>query len=140
MKDTKYAVPDGMILAVVHRVHDECGTVHYHPQIRTALEAAVLWLSENPIVPNPDQISDIGSCVQHKLGGAVVGYADFVEEWQRRMFLAPWAEDDSDGRLQGMEEAAKLFDGLSFGPYYHPSQKIRDRIEELRSVRKAGAK
>lgn len=38
-------------------------------------------------------------------------------------------ESFQNGKNVAFEEAAKLFDGFTYGPYSHPSQKIRDLIQ-----------
>jgi len=82
-------VPEGMRSAVAKAVLSECGRVDYHPQIRVALEAALRWLSENPIVPTEEQW---GQCLKAYDDVGKTGWECavlFVAEWQRRMFDAP---------------------------------------------------
>ena len=52
------------------------------------LEAALLWLSNNPISPTPEQAMEI---VRSRFDDRVtaVGFVTGAVEWQRRMFLAP---------------------------------------------------
>ena len=90
MGEKRYVVPEQMRLAVAQAVHLECGRVDYHPQIRVALEAAVRWLAENPVLPTDEQIRELFSLTNHKVDCA--SYREREYEWQRRMFLAPEPE------------------------------------------------
>ena len=93
--EKRYQVPEGMLQAAVDSVARQQGMndatrMHY----KTVLEAALRWLSENPIVPttkqavemicklaltDPDQLPKINQYQTQEL----------VSEWQRQMFLAP---------------------------------------------------
>ena len=79
MSDKRYIVPEGMLKAA----HDEA--VRSAGQIGKCLEAGLRWLSENPIVPTEQQLSDIAA-------DAHVCMDEVIAEWQRRMFLAPEPE------------------------------------------------
>jgi hypothetical protein len=85
MSDRKIQVPDGMIDAVFHSQGMTAG----HPAtVRKNLEAAMRWLSENPIVPTEQQawsMQDEYDSVKTKCSVQFF----FAVEWQRRMFLAP---------------------------------------------------
>ena len=59
-------------------------------------------------------------------------YHHALHRWNQRKAKPVAPQDVRDDEIAGMESAAKLFDGLSFGPYYHPSQTIRDAIEARR--------
>lgn len=52
------------------------------------IEAALLWLSENPIVPTMQQANEMATLTP--LGGSFAQFS--ATEWQRRMFLAPEPE------------------------------------------------
>lgn len=103
MSEKRVVVPSEMGVAVARAVHGACGRVDYHPQIRVALEEALLWLSENPIVPTPEQCDEIRSAVDavmengpgRQVGESLVsdGTCETCVEWQRRMFLAPEPPD-----------------------------------------------
>ena len=88
----KTMIPKEMLKAVLHTVLMECGRVDYHPQIRIALESALIWLSENPIVPNDEWI--LQNCTSNK--DEVSWVKDTFFEWQKRMFLAPPEPSISD--------------------------------------------
>lgn len=131
MSEKRVVVPEGMLDEYMGAV----GITHKHesrPACRKRLESVLQWLSENPIVPTEQQSLDMAT------GGKFDSFDNWelvrwsVCEWQRRMFLAPEPEI-SEEQLQGMEQAANLFEGLSFGPYLHPSIKIRAHIQELRA-------
>ena len=88
---SKIVVPDGMLKAFKDSMDAQCAFVVGHDAIELALEAALLWLSENPIVPD-DKIA-------HELWKVALeldpdrnenGHAakNLVIEWQRRMFLS----------------------------------------------------
>lgn len=66
-----------MAVAVVHAVFEECHRCDFHPQIRVAIEAALRWLSENPIVPTLEQVNELMPLPTVR---------DIIAEWQRRMF------------------------------------------------------
>jgi hypothetical protein len=91
----KIAVPDEMLKAAV------AGLIHCWDRIptstdysskqvklsRAALEAGLLWLSDNPLSPTPDQAVEIAkSRFDDRVTG--IGVATGAVEWQRRMFLA----------------------------------------------------
>lgn len=75
---SRIVVPEGMYLAALKHQDSEvlCGA---------ALEAALRWLSENPIVPSP-------AIAREFIGRMVVlnetSLIFVLEAWQRRMFLA----------------------------------------------------
>ena len=88
MAERRVVVPDGMLKAAVPCYLPDRQLVH------SILEAALLWLSENPIVPTSEQLHSI-------IGKLPVAMCDIVwterdraliAEWQRRMFLAPEPE------------------------------------------------
>jgi NAD-specific glutamate dehydrogenase len=83
MSDKKIKVPDEMLEAAMR----ECrkGTTVYHT-CRSALEAALLWLSENPSQPDEEQMDELVSRYSW-LDKDSVRFG--AREWQRVMFLAP---------------------------------------------------
>jgi hypothetical protein len=56
---------------------------------RVCIEAALLWLSENPIVPTDRYYSDFMRIPRHPM---MTEAQQFAVEWQRRMFIAPKPE------------------------------------------------
>lgn len=96
MSETKYVVPDGMMKAAYNEFF-KAASLNGRPSVTDgerllyALEAALRWLSENPIVPTSEQLYST-------IGKLPVAMCDIVwterdramiAEWQRCMFLAP---------------------------------------------------
>lgn len=86
MTEKKIKVPEGMLKAAVAEWYVATGERDFC--IRMILEAALRWLSENPIVPDDEQ------CLQLWRGSAGADTTadctrNTVSNWQRRMFLAP---------------------------------------------------
>lgn len=70
-------------------------------EAESALEAALLWLSENPIVPTPEQVLDMGKSISLKWPEI------YCAVWKRRMFLAPEPEVPEEIKdLQGIHLAS----------------------------------
>jgi len=97
MMEKRIAVPEGMLRAAWHAQlpadnptfewdeGDEMNRKFY----RRIFEAALLWLSENPIVPTLEQHMEISGVVRSRVDHNNLTMWDFWAEWQRRMFLAP---------------------------------------------------
>lgn len=97
MSEKNIKVPEGMMKASydAHLLLGKMGA-----QIPTVLEAALRWLSENPIVPTPEQARElIGPMVV--LNETSLIFA--IEAWQRRMFLAPETE------VPGLDDVLESF-------------------------------
>lgn len=95
--EKKIVVPEGMLRSATAegaRWSDRNNSVIHE------LEAALRWLSENPIVPTPQQWKDIEESVP------MFHIWDRVGEWQRRMFLSPEPEVP--------EEIKDLVEGMSW--------------------------
>lgn len=75
MISKKIVVPEGMLLAAHEESVRSCG------QIGKCLEAALLWLSDNPIVPTDDEMDIMAK--EH----VAPNVKWMMTEWQRRMFL-----------------------------------------------------
>ena len=77
MQEKKIVVPDGMLKAAI-----ECRNLEgiHKRTFEAILEAALRWLSDNPIKPTRHQVTEL----------MVIPF--MFEEWQRRMFLAPEPE------------------------------------------------
>lgn len=94
MSEKKIVVPDGMLNAANERLDIWSGgpnsrvyCVEDRANVaRVTLEAALLWLSEHPIVPTPDQMESMAQSLNSPWS---ICYIPFIAEWQRRMFLAP---------------------------------------------------
>lgn len=92
--DGKIKVPEGMLTAgnnaVMSQICCPCSTCVGNRE--SILEAALLWLSKNPIVPTYEQIESLLKiCVQNVPGknGMTLYQKEFCKEWQRIMFLSP---------------------------------------------------
>jgi hypothetical protein len=90
----KIKIPDGML-----RAAKSAGISQDHPEcVRYQLEAALCWLTENPVVPTSEQMDELFE--QHSwLDKDSVRFG--AREWQSRMFLDP---DPSEG-FHEMKEA-----------------------------------
>lgn len=88
MSEKKIVVPEGMVQAAEAACDRRNGAT-----CRQQLEAALRWLSENPIVPTDEQAKELQNRYYgdgHLQQGSAFAYA--AVEWQRRMFLAPEPE------------------------------------------------
>ena len=90
MNEKKIVVPEGMLQEAsdAHRRLGKMGA-----QILTVLEAALRWLSENPIVPSEEQLSELWN--SGLIDWNNFKWRDIPTLWceiQRRMFLAPEPE------------------------------------------------
>lgn len=83
----KIAIPEGMLKAAMDAGDPSSLLIIPH---RRMLEAAVRWLSENPIVPTDDQMLKL----YEDMSVINDGHFTFrtVVEWQRRMFVVQESE------------------------------------------------
>jgi hypothetical protein len=99
MSEKKIVVPEGMHRAAVERLllYEYCKVDAFEPSSSTpeqqasgrasvALEAALHWLSENPLIPTDDFVEEV--IREHSRTNVKWACSD----WQRRMFLAPAPE------------------------------------------------
>lgn len=116
MSDRKIKVPEGMMLAVQNKARVDGRALN--PRIlRSDLEAALIWLSENPIVPTEKQY---GECLRAVDGPDKIVIHVYREgepqkvlaEWQRRMFLAPEVPEAIKDLLSDDEDEGR---GILFG-------------------------
>ena len=95
MSQTKIKVPEGMLLAASEF---DPGAGEYN--IEPILEAALRWMSENPILPTT---ADALTLLQERVASGHLSNKEYcaipattircvIREWQRRMFLAPEPE------------------------------------------------
>jgi len=85
VSERKFIVPKGMM---------EAASAAFRPiggGAKEAVEAALRWLSENPIVPTDEQIHEMYPSAS-EAGISFTLVARFIAEWQRRMFIAPEPE------------------------------------------------
>lgn len=96
-------VPEGMLQAADEAISKTRGYGRdlTGGQVRdVVLYAALLWLSENPIAPTKEQVRELVGIAP--LSQARQEYSATIfcmEEWQRRMFLAPEQETAKDGTV-----------------------------------------
>lgn len=91
-KEKKVKVPEGMLKEAEGAIEKLIPVVYRsaaEPYAKIGLEAALIWLSENPIVPTYRQFDELERIydkpeTEHKEAITAV-----LVEWQRRMFLAP---------------------------------------------------
>jgi len=107
MSESRIVVPDGMLTAAMHAIGIPEQYKQTH-QVNKALEAALRWLSENPIVPTDEQVKAIHHSATEAACTSKSILPFFAIEWQRRMFLAPEPEIPEDIRdlIYGDEVAA----------------------------------
>jgi len=121
MSEKRYMVPEGMLKAAVaglihcwDRIPKSTDYSSKQVQLSTAAcEAALRWLSENPIVPTDDQRAELSRLVPYEDSGNGKILSVACVEFQRRMFLAPEPEVDridfyyktSDGEYKLYEQA-----------------------------------
>ena len=92
-REKRVVVPEGMMKAAQEsRTKHFSGPYGFSDTYCTIiLEAALWWLSENPIAPTPEWAMEIAkSKFDDRVTG--IGVATGAMEWQRRMFLAPEPE------------------------------------------------
>lgn len=89
MNDIKVQVPEGMLKAAKSAVERHIkNPTDLEGAAYVAVEAALRWLSENPIEPSVSEA--VALCEPlgcRAVGSPLAKYA--ATEWQRRMFLAP---------------------------------------------------
>ena len=91
MSEKKIVVPEGMLEAALDGLGIEIIKAR-RQYVKDTLEAALHWLSENPIVPTEKQIADLAKTMPYEDSGNGNVLAVAVVEWQRRMYLAPEPE------------------------------------------------
>ena len=91
---SKYIVPEGMLKAARSAWNRSITRQERTPGDITILEAALLWLSKNPMCPTHAEVESILAMVQFQSlrGTSLDGLQDFAAMWQRRCFLAPEPE------------------------------------------------
>src|SRR6202789_1329114 len=134
----KIIVPAGMLKAVDEAISTArgigCDLIAGHVR-DIALEAALRWLSENPIEPSNKQIGEmILSAPYSNTRQAYTSTIFCITEWQKRMILAPEPENDVEKLLKSwLATTDTLFASIIAKeyPYYERSiLKIRDQCRE----------
>jgi hypothetical protein len=143
MTEKRYVAPEGMLKAAIDAQWNESGA---HPSarkilaaeeavkscVKAGLEAALRWLSENPIVPTDGETKriwrDTGLC--NEVDDSELQC--IAAEWQRRMFLAP--EPEVSEEIKDL-----LLPNIECG-FFKPEVVNERMIECYRRGQKAGAK
>lgn len=95
MNEKKIVVPEGMMKAAKRYSRNPEDEFY----LEVALGAAIRWLAENPIVPTKKEARAMYSEVRSlSVKNGTSNWADsfagtYAVEWQRRMFLAPDADE-----------------------------------------------
>lgn len=110
------------------------------------LEAALRWLSENPIVPTHKQVQDIAQSNVYYTSDV----AKWIVEWQRRMFLAP--ELDIPDGVEDLMWSETLYAGdtgfhdaipninKAIVEAFHRGQESRKVMTTAKEIREGGEK
>ena len=119
MSEKKIIVPEGMLEAAREEWRNGRNSDLPSTLVNHILEDALLWLSENPIVPTYEQTETMRRMFRYTTEPLRV-YQDVATEWQRRCFLAPkehpilevWLKDaDAMGLHNSMKvNFMRLFD------------------------------
>ena len=107
MMEKRIVVPDGMMKAVSNTWEVKSHKVEIN-KAEAIIQAALRWLSENPIVPTRQNLEDMRTDWEDTPEQNAEKVVIFlISEWQRRIFLAPESE---------VPEAVKnlLLDGADF--------------------------
>jgi hypothetical protein len=88
MSEKRYVIPKGMLEAAILS-HPFDTRTKFLPEM---LEAALRWLSDNPIVPTAKQSAELESLCRLNDEPMCMDAIFYCSEWQRRMFLAPEPE------------------------------------------------
>jgi hypothetical protein len=86
LSEKKIVVPDGMIKAVMHEFPAGLSNPWAWEETFRKLEAGLLWLSENPIVPKEGECQKIWKETGLANEISDIELRCIVVEWQRRMF------------------------------------------------------
>jgi hypothetical protein len=105
-RKNRIIVPEGMFTAFIGAENHD-GPKWDDRVLYKMLKAALLWLSENPIVPTLEQ-------AEYMYDGAKGSHSASIQycmtEWQRRMFLAPepWHPEEIKDMLSDGKDAASM--------------------------------
>ena len=94
MTEKRYVVPEGMLKAVQLIAPDRLMPDIHITTVKGVLEAALLWLAKNPIVPPYDRAQIFAESLPYRIEceHTVVSMNKWAVEWQCRMFEAPEPE------------------------------------------------
>ena len=82
MSEKKIEIPAGMLKAA----YEWCPASFAMPAVKSMLEAALRWLSDNPITPTDEQLNEMKNDLRFRMIDFDI--QKLCAEWQRRMFLA----------------------------------------------------
>jgi hypothetical protein len=102
MSEKRYVIPKGMLEAAILS-HPFDTRTKFLPEM---LEAALRWLSDNPIVPTAKQSAELESLCRLNDEPMCMDAIFYCSEWQRRMFLAPEPEVLTDIKDLLLSESA----------------------------------
>jgi hypothetical protein len=96
LEEKRLVVPEGMLKAAMQSSLSAGLPIGPSTEIEVILEAALRWLSKNPIVPTEEQERGLDDAWLESKRNLTTTYHKFEHasafgavEWQRRMFLAP---------------------------------------------------
>ena len=102
MAERRVVVPYGMLKAAVDAAVKFSGanTIQASPRVKSeiegsfqaAVEAAVLWLTENPRVPTREQVVKLSGFDKHEDDCKIQQFMIVARAWIETMFLAPEPE------------------------------------------------
>jgi hypothetical protein len=91
----KKYIPEGMLKATEQCLMNdsesarlELSTEEYKQIAHDALDAALDWFSENPMVPSSGILAEIAHSLPQEKAGTGCLFEHVITEWQRRMFVA----------------------------------------------------
>ena len=101
MSEKKIVVPEEMLKAAVVAIREPSGPKYRSTEewATCGLEAALLCLSENPIVPTGEQITKMREACDLSVF-ATIGFKRICAEWQRCMFRDPEPEPEVPEKLK----------------------------------------
>jgi len=98
MSEKNVKVPEGMLKSVASTWEVSSHAISIS-QAEAIIDAALRWLSENPIVPTDEQVKDCWQGMNPNLSSMGL-HRQLLVEWQRRIFLAP-----ENGDFEKMKQA-----------------------------------
>lgn len=119
MSERRFVVPEGMLKAVmadilVVAVCAGKGMCLTEPSAKEILLRALRWLSENPIVPTPEETDRLLRGTQFGAGRELDPHLveNLLLAWQCRMFLAPEPEQEFSEAFNTLTTVGRVKDAL----------------------------
>ena len=120
--DRRIVVPDGMLKAADEEIR-LCSSISSTISDRTiaiiqkvTLEAALRWISENPVVPTESQLAEITAKAKKRASDEPWSHSGehwatfYSVEWQKMMFVAP------EGPSEDAKRIGQRMCGVTFTP------------------------